>query len=976
MQNRLLLKAALALLFGSLLVAGGATVQAQMPEAHPQVREIQVAGEAFKTDPALPSWVEEMALPEVNTTEPVIIRLSDNQYRVDTQPIVHVRRALTVNSASALSQVGQLSIRFVPQYHRVTLHRVRVLRGAEVIDRTQTSTIRFLQRERNLEQGVYSGEVTASIVVEDLRVGDTVELDYSRAGANPVFDGRFIDSEAWDQPVPAQSRRVILSYPESRTIGWRMNGDSQPTRIEPKVSVKDGFRRLEFVETGIGKIIRELRTAPEFEVYRWLQFSEFASWHEVALWATHLFQNTAAPSDELLGIIAKLKTLPDDESRATAALEFVQTQIRYLSVSLGESSHRPTDPNTVLTRRYGDCKDKSFLLASILTALGIHAEPVLLEAGSRRPITSMLPSPLAFNHAIVKAVVKGEAYYLDPTRLGQSGSLKTMGQAHEGVSVLAATASTDGPTIIPAASATPNTWTEVVDLPKLDGDAKLTVHQVWHGLVAEQMRLVFDRVSRPELVKSLGQSYEQLYPGARLEGEPSIADDKATNTMSIDAVYVIPKMATERDGSWFLRYQPQNMKGTLALPPPDSTRKTPFGVSAFPTRVVYSFGAHLPEDVSGLTDPHADTVKNKHFTYSVAQSFRGNQFTSRIELTLLAPKVEAADYESYRASIEKALKINIGVVFVPKTWIKQNLAKGGQKRDFAQSVRDRLQDNIDKTGAAIKSGKLTGSDLAAAYCLKSQSLSDLGQKEQAIAEANAAIQASTSSHKCRGYAYFGAGEMDKAIADYTTAITLGETDVGVHQMRGLARLYSGKLEPAAEDLAKADETEDREAQAYTDIWLTIALKRLGRPLPDALKARAQEASRRKDWPRPALAMLAGLGGPADVIRAMEAKSGDEQRMVRAEGYFYLGAHDLFAGDKQKARAEFQRSREQGVVMYLEHMAAGFELAQLAKDPTLPAISQPARPESANQPAAKPKATAKSRKTKTGSASWTEDVWKR
>ena len=45
-------------------------------------------------------------------------------------------------------------------------------------------------------------------------------------------------------------------------------------------------------------------------------------------------------------------------------------EIRYYSVSLGESSHRPHTPAEVLRNRYGDCKDKSLLLVTIL-ALGV-----------------------------------------------------------------------------------------------------------------------------------------------------------------------------------------------------------------------------------------------------------------------------------------------------------------------------------------------------------------------------------------------------------------------------------------------------------------------------------------------------------------------------------------------------------------------------------------------------------------------------
>ena len=74
----------------------------------------------------------------------------------------------------------------------------------------------------------------------------------------------------------------------------------------------------------------------------------------------------------------KLRALPSNEERVVAALEFVQSEIRYFSVSLGENSHRPASPDIVLKRRYGDCKDKSLLLMTLLDELKIPSKVVLL----------------------------------------------------------------------------------------------------------------------------------------------------------------------------------------------------------------------------------------------------------------------------------------------------------------------------------------------------------------------------------------------------------------------------------------------------------------------------------------------------------------------------------------------------------------------------------------------------------------------
>jgi lipoprotein NlpI len=67
----------------------------------------------------------------------------------------------------------------------------------------------------------------------------------------------------------------------------------------------------------------------------------------------------------------------------------------------------------------------------------------------------------------------------------------------------------------------------------------------------------------------------------------------------------------------------------------------------------------------------------------------------------------------------------------------------------------------------------------------------------------------------------------------------------------------------------------------------------------------------------------------DLLKLLEEKKGDERRMLSSEAYFYLGQYDLIIGDRQSAKSHFEKTREQGVIAYDEHVAAGFELQRLS-----------------------------------------------
>src|SRR5262249_7398246 len=153
-------------------------------------------------------------------------------------------------------------------------------------------------------------------------------------------------------------------------------------------------------------------------------------------------------------------------------------------------------PNVVLTRRYGDCKDKSLLLITLLKELGIPSDPVLLQFGRRNGLERSLPSPGLFNHVIVRVNVDGHFYYLDPTRLGQHGRLDRMGQLHEGTQVLLIDRDTHQLTTISSANVADlvgNDVSETATLPKFGADAELEVRQRWNGVAAEAVRIVIER---------------------------------------------------------------------------------------------------------------------------------------------------------------------------------------------------------------------------------------------------------------------------------------------------------------------------------------------------------------------------------------------------------------------------------------------------------------------------------------------------
>ncbi len=96
-----------------------------------------------------------------------------------------------------------------------------------------------------------------------------------------------------------------------------------------------------------------------------------------------------------------------------AFLEYVARHVRYTSVLSGPRLIEPADPWQTLRNGYGDCKDLSVLLVSLLLKLGIPAQPVLVRTGQGDQVPQV-PNLAGFNHVIV--LVGGpKPFYVDPT---------------------------------------------------------------------------------------------------------------------------------------------------------------------------------------------------------------------------------------------------------------------------------------------------------------------------------------------------------------------------------------------------------------------------------------------------------------------------------------------------------------------------------------------------------------------------------
>ena len=102
----------------------------------------------------------------------------------------------------------------------------------------------------------------------------------------------------------------------------------------------------------------------------------FESWEQIGRWYAELEKDRREPTPEVRAKAQELtKGLNTDLEKTEALYDFVAKNFRYVSLSLGVGRYQPHAASDVLHDQYGDCKDKHTLLASLLEAEGLHADP-------------------------------------------------------------------------------------------------------------------------------------------------------------------------------------------------------------------------------------------------------------------------------------------------------------------------------------------------------------------------------------------------------------------------------------------------------------------------------------------------------------------------------------------------------------------------------------------------------------------------
>lgn len=369
---------------------------------------------------APPAWVDVTAASRIDTAATTPLTMLDVQQRIDGEVLtIYVDQAVKLASPEALTQGGTSSATWLPDKGDLTVHRVEILRGPAVIDLLKGGAkYQVLRRETGLERRQINGQLTATLAIPGLQVGDVLRIAYSQTLRDQALQGKVqLAMPLLTLPAEAGRARSLVSWRDGAPVRWKAG----PDVAGASETVRDGWRYVS-LPVPLPKREEMPASAPgRFKGNPLIEATDFTGWEDVSRVFAPLYdtRGAIAPGSPLADEVARIASASADPlTRAGLATRLVQDKISYLMNGMAGGNYRPQAPADTWAQRYGDCKAKSFLLLSLLEALGIKAEVVAVSANAGDAVADWLPMPAAFDHVIVRAEIAGREYWLDGTATG------------------------------------------------------------------------------------------------------------------------------------------------------------------------------------------------------------------------------------------------------------------------------------------------------------------------------------------------------------------------------------------------------------------------------------------------------------------------------------------------------------------------------------------------------------------------------
>ena len=430
-------------------------------------------------------------------------------------------------------------------------------------------------------------------------------------------------------PEPMFTKNLNPSHTErdaSVSFEWKMNNIPA---FEPDPVMKSYNDYLEYV-----------KFAP----------SNWAKWNDLSKWYNkYFYEPQFIITDEIKNKSKELTKNDATEIEKIKSIYNYVSNIRYIALELGSGSIMPTKPEEVMHRKYGDCKDKSILLCSLLKSAGIKASPVLALTADNGKVDINFPN-WNFNHMIVRAETKDQRkFWLDPT--AKYCSINELPHLDENINVLLL--HEDGTSEIvttPASTHRDNIEYLNVNLSLANAhDAELNMAIQYKGEFNLRYRNFFDEKTKEDMMKYCKSLVIDNYMNAKVEDYHFTNQAEVDSDLVLNIRFKVPNVIQKQGDLYFLNVDAFKLIDNFRWL---NKEKRKYDIDFdFPYEVRKKMEIKLPDNVYAIRNlPENTYIKKDGLYYSKEYSdIDANKFNLEEDFAILKKDIKAEYYSNVKA---------------------------------------------------------------------------------------------------------------------------------------------------------------------------------------------------------------------------------------------------------------------------------------------------------------------------------------
>ena len=591
--------------------------------------------------------------PDVNDYPDADTLVLFNHFSHDVLPTGQSRytthQVVKILTERGIQKYGDIAIPYQPAAQNIGVNIARTITADGTVLYPPDEAFNDATPPGLLSQNLYSDAMWKVISMVGLAPGVCVEYQVTLEDKVPGGETWITGGYNFQGTEATLETSYALQMPKMWHLQWKIANDTLNTGAQkPEVSYTEndtviyiwryGETPALAIEDGMPHIND---TAPR------LRYSSIADWNDVYMWYKELAKGKYTPDAKIKERVQQLtRELTTKEEKIRAIYHFVATNIRYVGIELGQSAYQPSPAAEVFQVQYGDCKDKTTLLISMLDLVGIKAYPVMMSIAPYERIDTGLPALNQFNHMIAAIPTGLNTYiWLDPTSATCSyGDIPYSTQGRTGFLISDRHGEFVETPVFPSES---NRLVSTTDLILNNhGTVEGTLHIQTSGQYDLNTRWAYQQIQPRAVKDALAVELSQQFPGIQVIWHEMSDLNELNVPVEIRLGFRVENYATLLDNNMLLPLPIDEFaEYAEAFAADQRVYSLDFG---YPTQVEKTIRIQIPEGWSAaLPEDSHHTMENAEFTRQYRQV--ENIITYRLLFTLRNKVLPAVAYPAAKS---------------------------------------------------------------------------------------------------------------------------------------------------------------------------------------------------------------------------------------------------------------------------------------------------------------------------------------